>query len=173
MKQRLHIARTLIHDPELVFLDEPTIGLDPVGARDLRQMVRNMQAENKTILLTTHYMFEADALCQRIGVVNHGKLIALDTPEALKSTVQDLSVIELEVFGVQTDTVENVRSLPFVQTVSVEDRDQKQALLVHSPRGSEVLPDLMNCLNGTKVGKVTVREPTLEDAYIRLVGGEN
>ncbi len=173
MKQRLHIARTLIHDPELVFLDEPTIGLDPVGARDLRQMVRNMQAENKTILLTTHYMFEADALCQRIGVVNHGKLIALDTPEALKSTVQDLSVIELEVFGVQTDTVENVRSLPFVQTVSVEDRDQKQALLVHSPRGSEALPDLMNCLNGTKVGRVTVREPTLEDAYIRLVGGEN
>lgn len=172
MKQRLHIARTLIHNPELVFLDEPTIGLDPVGARDLRQIVRNLQAENKTILLTTHYMFEADALCQRIAVVNHGKLVALDTPEALKTTVQDLSVIELEVFGVQDDTVEHLRALPFVRTVSVEDRDQKQALLVHSPRGSEAVPDLMSYLNGTKVGKVVVREPTLEDAYVRLVEGK-
>jgi ABC-2 type transport system ATP-binding protein len=173
MKQRLHIARTLVHDPELVFLDEPTIGLDPVGARDLRQIVRNLQAENKTILLTTHYMFEADALCQRIAVVNHGKLVALDTPEALKTTVQDLSVIELEVFGVQNDTVENLRALPFVQTVSLEDRDQKQALLVHSPRGSEAVPDLMSYLTGMKVGKVIVREPTLEDAYVRLVEGEH
>jgi len=171
MKQRLHVARTLLHDPELLFLDEPTIGLDPVGARDLRQMVRNLQDEGKTILLTTHYMFEADALCQRIAVVNHGKLIALDTPEALKREVKDLSVIELEVFGVSADTLEALRGLPLVTTVSIEDRDQTQALLVHSPHGSAALPEVMNCLNGIKIGKVVVREPTLEDAYVRLVEG--
>jgi len=171
MKQRLHVARTLLHDPELLFLDEPTIGLDPVGARDLRQMVRNLQAERKTILLTTHYMFEADALCQRIAVVNHGKLIALDTPEALKREVKDLSVIELEVFGVSADTLEALRGLPLVTTVSIEDRDQTQALLVHSPHGSAALPEVMNCLNGIRIGKVVVREPTLEDAYVRLVEG--
>ncbi len=173
MKQRLHVARTLLHDPDLLFLDEPTIGLDPVGARDLRVIVRNLQAEKKTILLTTHYMFEADALCQRIGVVNHGKLVALDTPEALKQYVKDLSVIELEVFGISQEMIAHLRSLPFVTTVSVEDHDQVQALQVHSPRGAEAVPELMNCLNGVKIGKVVVREPTLEDAYIRLVGGQN
>jgi ABC-2 type transport system ATP-binding protein len=171
MKQRLHVARTLLHDPEILFLDEPTIGLDPVGARDLRQIIRNLQAEKKTLLLTTHYMFEADALCQRIAVINHGCIIALDTPEGLKRHVRDLSVIELEVFGIPLEIVERLRAQPYVETVSVEDREQKQALLVHSPRGAEAVPDVMANLNGLKIGKVIVREPTLEDAYVRLVEG--
>jgi ABC-2 type transport system ATP-binding protein len=172
MKQRLHVARTLLHDPEVLFLDEPTIGLDPVGARELRGVIRNLQAENKTILLTTHYMFEADALCQRIAVIDQGRIIALDTPEALKRHVSDLSVIELEVFGVPAEALERLRAQPFVDTVSVEEREQKQVLLVHSPRGSEAVPELLASLNGLRIGKVAVREPTLEDAYVRLVGGQ-
>ncbi len=172
MKQRLHIARTLLNDPEMLFLDEPTIGLDPVAAREVRQVIRNLQSENKTILLTTHYMFEADALCQRIAVINHGRIIALDTPEALKSNVRDLSVVELEVFGVPPQTLDRLRALPFVDAVSVENRDQKQALLIQSPRGSEAVSDILASLDGLAVGKVVVREPTLEDAYVRLVGGE-
>jgi len=172
MKQRLHIARTLLHDPPLLFLDEPTIGLDPVGARELRQVVLNLQSQEKTILLTTHYMFEADALCQRIGVIDEGKIIALDTPQGLKKHVQDLSVIEFEVYGVPPRVLDELRAKPYVRTVSVEDRDQKQALLVHSPRGSEAVPDLLSSLNGLRVGNVIVREPTLEDAYVRLVAGK-
>jgi ABC-2 type transport system ATP-binding protein len=172
MKQRLHVARTLLHDPEVLFLDEPTIGLDPVGAREVRQVIRNLQAENKTILLTTHYMFEADALCQRIAVIDHGRIVALDTPEGLKRHVQDLSVIELEVFGVALEVLDRLRALPFVDTLSVENREQKQALLIHSPRGSAAVPDLLAALNGLRVGRVLVREPTLEDAYVRLVGGQ-
>jgi ABC-2 type transport system ATP-binding protein len=169
MKQRLHIARTLLHDPEVLFLDEPTIGLDPVGARELRQVVRNLQSESKTILLTTHYMFEADSLCDRIAVINHGRLVAMDTPSGLKKNVSDLSVIEIEVFGIPDEVVESLRQSPAVHSVSVENRDQRQALLVHSPLGSEAVPDLLASLDGTRVGKVTVREPTLEDAYVRLV----
>jgi len=172
MKQRLHVARTLLHDPEVLFLDEPTIGLDPVGAREFRHVIRDLQSENKTILLTTHYMFEADFLCQRVGVINQGRIVALDTPEGLKAHVRDLSVIELEVFGVPPEVVERVRAQPFVDSVAVEDRDQKQTMLVQSPRGSEAVPDLMAVLNGLRVGRVVVREPTLEDAYVRLVGGE-
>jgi ABC-2 type transport system ATP-binding protein len=171
MKQRLHIARTLLHDPELLFLDEPSIGLDPVAAREMRQIVLNLQAEKKTILLTTHYMFEADALCQRIAVIDHGRIIALDTPDGLKQHVQDLSVIEIEVFGVPKNTLDRVQAMPFVAAVSVENRDQKQALIVQSPRGSAAVPDLMAALTGLRVGRVDVREPTLEDAYVRLVGG--
>jgi ABC-2 type transport system ATP-binding protein len=169
--QRLHIARTLIHDPQILFLDEPTIGLDPVGARELRLVIRDLQAEKKTILLTTHYMFEADSLCQRVAVINKGRIIALDTPEALKSHVSDLAVVEMDVFGMAPDVLERLRNLPFVDTVSVENVDQRQSLRVQTRRGSEAVPDLMNVLSGLRVGRVVVREPTLEDAYVRLVGG--
>jgi ABC-2 type transport system ATP-binding protein len=171
MMQRLHIARTLLHDPEVLFLDEPTIGLDPVGARELRQVIRDLQAQAKTILLTTHYMFEADSLCQRVAVINKGRIVAMDTPAALKSNVSDLAVVEMEVFGMAPEVLDRLRELPFVDTVSVEDVDQRQALRVQTRRGSEAVPDLMSFLAGLRVGRVVVREPTLEDAYVRLVGG--
>ncbi|HAF62387.1 MAG TPA: multidrug ABC transporter ATP-binding protein [Anaerolineaceae bacterium] len=172
MRQRLHIARALLHDPQVLFLDEPTMGLDPVGARELRQTVRNLQSEKKTILLTTHYMFEADALCQRIAVINKGEIVAMDTPANIKDTVNDLSVVELEVFGIPPDMVEKVKSLPVVESASVEDRDQRQLLIVHTSKGAEAIPILVRELQGLKLGKITTREPTLEDAYVRLVGGE-
>ncbi len=173
MRQRLHVARSLLHDPEVLFLDEPTMGLDPVGARNLRRVIRDLQAqEGKSVLLTTHYMFEADFLCDRIAVINHGKIVALDTPEGLKQHVGDLSVIEVEVFGIAEEVLERLRRLPEVDTVSVEDRDQKQALLVQSANGSGAMPAIMQVLGETRTGKVIVREPTLEDAYVRLVEGE-
>lgn len=172
MKQRLHIARALIHDPDILFLDEPTIGLDPVGARDLREMIRNLQSEKKTILLTTHYMFEADALCERIAVIDHGNIVALDTPEELKKEVQDLSVIEVEVFGLADEMFNQISDLSFVDKVAIENREQTQVLMVQTKRGSGAIPDLMNALNGVRIGRVTSREPTLEDAYVRLVGGD-
>jgi ABC-2 type transport system ATP-binding protein len=171
MKQRLHIARTLLHDPPLLFLDEPTIGLDPVGGREIRQVVRDLQAADKTILLTTHYMFEADALCQRVAVINHGRLVALDTPQGLKGLVRDQAVIEIELFGVPPEIVERIRNEPYVDAVSVEDQDQRQLLLVQSGRGAEAVQDVLGLLQDLRVGKVTVREPTLEDAYVRLVEG--
>jgi ABC-2 type transport system ATP-binding protein len=173
MKQRLHIARTLLHDPEILFLDEPTIGLDPVGARELREVIRNLQLEEKTILLTTHYMFEADALCERLAVIKDGRIIAEGSPEALKQNVQDLSVIEVELFGVSAEILNQLRAQPYVDTVSVENRNQKQVLLIQSPRGAEVVSEILHVLDGMQVGKVAVREPTLEDAYVRLVGGES
>jgi ABC-2 type transport system ATP-binding protein len=172
MKQRLHVARTLLHDPEVLFLDEPTIGLDPVGAREFRMVIKNLQSENKTILLTTHYMFEADALCQRIAVINQGKLIALDTPEMLKRYVSDLSVIEVEVYGIPDELVQTIKAQPYVDSVHIENREQKQLLQVQSLRGAEAVSDLVTLLNGLRVGRVIVREPTLEDAYVRLVGGK-
>jgi ABC-2 type transport system ATP-binding protein len=171
MKQRLHVARTLLHDPEILFLDEPTIGLDPVGARDFRQVIRNLQSEKKTILLTTHYMFEADSLCQRVAVIDKGTIIAMDSPSELKKHVADLSVIEIETYGTSKDVVERVRALSFVDALHIQEQDQRQMLLVQTARGAEAVPDVMESLNGTRVGRVIVREPTLEDAYVRLVGG--
>jgi ABC-2 type transport system ATP-binding protein len=171
MKQRLHVARTLLHNPEILFLDEPTIGLDPVGAREFRQVIRDLQSEKKTILLTTHYMFEADALCQRVAVIDKGTIVALDSPSELKKHVADLSVIEIETFGIPQEMLERLRALPFVDSLSVQEQDQRQMLLIQTARGAEAVPDVLASLNGQRVGRVIVREPTLEDAYVRLVGG--
>jgi len=172
MKQRLHIARTLLHDPHVLFLDEPTMGLDPVGARKLRAVVRDLLAERKTILLTTHYMFEADELCQRLAVIDQGKIVALDTPAGLKEHVQDLSDIQMEVLGVDAERIERLRELPLIDTVSVQPYEQKQILTIHSSLGSGAVPQVLSVLDGLRVDRVTSREPTLEDAYVRLVGGE-
>jgi ABC-2 type transport system ATP-binding protein len=172
MKQRLHVARTLLHDPGILFLDEPTIGLDPVGAREFRQVILDLQSENKTILLTTHYMFEADSLCQRIAIIDQGRIVALDTPAGLKKHVSDLSVIEVEIYGAPQQVIDGLRALSFVDSLSVEERDQRQILLIQTPRGAEAVPEVMSALNGQRIGRVIVREPTLEDAYVRLVGGK-
>src|SRR6187399_2937275 len=111
MKQRLHVARGLLHDPEVVFLDEPTIGLDPVGARELRATIGTLTQAGKTILLTTHYMFEADALCDRIAVITQGEIVAEGTPGELKSRVASGAVTEVEVYGIPDETVERLRTL--------------------------------------------------------------
>jgi len=169
MRQRLHIARGLLHDPEVVFLDEPSIGLDPVGARELRQTVRSLTDAGKTVLLTTHYMFEADALCDRIAVINDGKIVALGTGTDLKAAVANRTIIEIETFGVASEALDGLRADPDVVEVNVEERDQSQILLVQSEHGTRITQRLLTLLGDTRVGKVVAREPTLEDAYIHLI----
>ena len=169
MRQRLHIARGLLHDPPVVFLDEPTIGVDPVGARDLRATIASLTEAGKTVLLTTHYMFEADSLCDRIAVINKGTIVAEGTPSDLKSIVADKTVVEIETFGIAEETIERLRRAPGVASISVEEREQAQVLHVQSAKGLELTQSLLTMLNGTTVGRVAAREPTLEDAYVALV----
>jgi ABC-2 type transport system ATP-binding protein len=169
MKQRLHVARGLLHDPEVLFLDEPTIGLDPVGARDVRATIGSLTAAGKTVLLTTHYMFEADALCDRIAVITQGSIVAEGTPADLKRGVADGTVVEVEVYGVGDEAVERVRTLGGVKAVAVEEREQAQVLVVQTGQGVELTQAILGCLNGSDVGRISHREPTLEDAYVALV----
>jgi ABC-2 type transport system ATP-binding protein len=170
MRQRLHIARGLLHDPPVVFLDEPTIGVDPVGARELRRTIASLTEAGKTVLLTTHYMFEADDLCDRMAVITKGEIVAEGTPRDLKAIVADRTVIEIETFGVDDDAVERVRQASGVTSVSIEEREQAQVLHVQSPAGTELTQRLLGLLGTTRIGRVAVREPTLEDAYVALVG---
>jgi ABC-2 type transport system ATP-binding protein len=169
MRQRLHIARGIVHDPPVVFLDEPTIGVDPVGARELRQTISELVQSGKTVLLTTHYMFEADTLCDRVAVIANGRIVGAGTPRELKSHVADRTVVEVEAFGVDEETVRRLRGMPGVTSVSIEDRDQAQVLTFQSPRGLELAQDLPDWLGGAQVGRIEAREPTLEDAYVALV----
>jgi ABC-2 type transport system ATP-binding protein len=172
MKQRLHVARGLLHDPEVLFLDEPTIGLDPVGARELRATIASLTDAGKTILLTTHYMFEADALCDRIAVISTGTIVAEGTPRQLKSRVESGSVTEVEVYGVPDETVERLRKLEGVLAVWVEEREQAQVLSVQTRADIQLTAAILGHLNGANVGRVSHREPTLEDAYVALVTAE-
>jgi ABC-2 type transport system ATP-binding protein len=171
MRQRLHIARGLLHRPEVLFLDEPSIGIDPVGARELRSTVAALVEGGTTVLLTTHYMFEADELCDRIAVIADGRIVAEGTPDDLKSRVGDGGVLEIEVFGVPDETVEAVRAVLGVRSVAVEERGAAQVVLVNIEPGAEVSGRVLSCLGGVRVGKVISREPTLEDAYVELVRG--
>ncbi len=172
MRQRLHIARGILHDPEVVFLDEPTIGVDPVGARDLRQTIADLVTSGKTVLLTTHYMFEADSLCDRIAVIAKGQIVGEGTPTELKNNVAGGRVTEIEVFGVDESTVARLRGIVGVTAVAVEEREQKQVIVVQTTGERELTAPLLAELGGVEVGRVASREPTLEDAYVSLVTAE-
>jgi ABC-2 type transport system ATP-binding protein len=169
MKQRLHVARGLLHDPEVLFLDEPTIGLDPVGAREVRATIASLTEAGKTVLLTTHYMFEADALCDRIAVISKGSIVAEGTPLDLKRGVAQGSVVEVEVFGIADEALERVRALGGVVAVAIEEREQAQVLVVQTEPNVELTQVILSHLNGSDVGRISRREPTLEDAYVALV----
>src|SRR5690242_3283154 len=170
MKQRLHLARGLLNDPEVLFLDEPTIGLDPVGARELRSIVRELADIGKTIFLTTHYMFEADAVCDRIAVIRDGGIVAQGTPDSIKDLVKDQGVVEFEVSGMPADRIAGLRAIAGVRSVAVVEHDLAQLVTVQCSRPSDVMTRLSGILDGIPLKKVSSREPTLEDAYVQLIG---
>ncbi len=173
MRQRLHIARGLLHDPAMLFLDEPSIGIDPIGARELRQTIGTLRDEGKTILLTTHYMFEADELCNRIAVIREGQVVAQGTPEQLKAGVTAGSVVEVETFGTAgaalADRLTRVRGLAGVRGATVTQQAHAETLVVHVAPSTDATAAVLAALAGIRVGRVITREPTLEDAYVELV----
>jgi ABC-2 type transport system ATP-binding protein len=169
MRQRLHIARGLLHRPEVLFLDEPSIGIDPVGARELRTTVADLRNAGTTVLLTTHYMFEADELCDRIAVIAGGRIVAEGTPAELKSRVGEGSVVEVEVFGDAAAVLPTLQALSGVRSAVVEERGHAEVIVVRAEPGAEVTQLVLGCLNGVSLGRVATRQPTLEDAYVELV----
>jgi ABC-2 type transport system ATP-binding protein len=169
MRQRLHIARGLLHSPEVLFLDEPSIGVDPVAARELRQTVADLAATGTTVLLTTHYMAEADELCDRIAVIADGRIQALGTPAELRSRADGRRVVEVEAYGVPDTALAALRDLPGVRETAVETRGSLQVLTVQSDAHVDVQGDVLRELAGIRLGRVDSREPTLEDAYVTIV----
>ena len=171
MKQRLLLARGLINDPDIIFLDEPTVGLDPEISIETRRMVKELVEKGKTILLTTHYMFEADELCERVAVIRNGEIVALDTPSGLKKYVMDTSVVEVEGFGITEKEVARFKEIPDVVSVSADLGENKQVLKLQTPKGSEIIAEVQQILKNSRIYDIKIKEPTLEDAYLRLVEG--
>jgi ABC-2 type transport system ATP-binding protein len=170
MRRRLEIARGLVHSPRIFFLDEPTTGLDPVSRVAVWEMLTNIKSKRKlTVLITTHYMDEADRLCNRIAIVDHGKLVALDTPEALKATVPGSTVIEVQFENAPADWEERLKHLPGVTSVQNESAGMFRVLTAN---GSGTTTDLveMAVLAGVALKTLTVQNTTLDDVFVHYTG---
>jgi ABC-2 type transport system ATP-binding protein len=167
-KQRLSVGCGLVGDPELLFLDEPTTGLDPQSRRQLWDILRAFRAQGRTILLTTHYMDEAERLCDRVAVVDHGRVIALGTPAELIARLGGEHLIEFVIANGQPLVADSLASLPAV--VSVRREEDAHILAVTAPHIA--LPALLNKLHseGHELTRLTTRHASLEDVFVTLTG---
>ncbi len=169
MMQRLSIARAMMHDPEVLFLDEPSVGLDPQTRILLWEIIREYHRAGKTVLLTTHNMDEADALCQRLAIIDHGKVIALGKPAELKASIPGGYLLRLR-FGNQTaELLERFRSLAGVREVRAADG---AGVDVYADRGGSLIPEIASLAasSGAELSDVHISEPSLENLFLHHTG---
>src|SRR6185437_7429974 len=170
MRRRLEIARGLVHSPKIFFLDEPTTGLDPVSRVAVWEMLTNIKSQRQlTILITTHYMDEADRLCDRIAIVDHGKLVALDTPPALKASVPGSNVIEAQFLNASADWEERLHNLTNVTSVQHEGAGMYRILTGDGSRTTTELVE-MAVKAGVSVKSLSVQNTTLDDVFVHYTG---
>ena len=167
MKRRLTIAAALVHDPRLLFLDEPTSGLDVQSSRMIRNLIKDLNKTGVTVFLTTHYIEEADQLCQRIAMINKGKIVAVDSPEKLKASVEKHQIIEVS-FDQTRNLEQKLSSLR--NTGKVVQFGDKFKLHVRST--SEAVPLLADFAreNGLKIVSINTLSPSLEDVFVEVTG---
>jgi len=174
MKQRVAIARALLANPPVILLDEPTIGLDPQAARQVRELIKELQAEGHTILLTTHYMEEADQLSNRIGIIDQGRIIALDTPTALKERIRSEDIVHLEISGWRPELEKTLQRIPGLDglAISYTGRDSVWEVSLQTANSRAILPGILDSLNhnGTRLVNMNIEKPSLEDVFIHLTG---
>ena len=170
MRRRLEIARGLVHKPGILILDEPTIGLDPQSRHVVWELLEKFRKGDRlTVLLTTHYMEEAESLCDHVAIIDYGKIVALDTVPGLKKAIPQKDVVELTVSGVDLEkAVEKAKSLPNVTSAAYKE----ESILVSSDHGAEIIPEVVEALRGmgARVTRVMLKEQTLEDVFIHYTG---
>ncbi|MFZ0216112.1 MAG: ATP-binding cassette domain-containing protein, partial [Candidatus Dormiibacterota bacterium] len=178
MKRRLAIVRALLHDPELVYLDEPTLGVDVQARHVIWDHIRDMQAAGRTVLLSTNYLEESDQLCDRIAVIDHGRLVALDTPARLKSRFGS-GLVEIQLAGPPApELVSRLDRVTGVQEVQVEDQTLRLVLASDPAAGTEegapgaVLPRILAAVGegSGEIRGLTMREPSLDEVFLTLTG---
>jgi ABC-2 type transport system ATP-binding protein len=167
MKRRLTLASALIHKPKLLFLDEPTTGLDVQSLRIIRALIKRLNGEGVTVFLTTHYIEEADQLCHRIAIINKGKIITVDNPEKLKASVEKRQMIEVS-FDVSHDLEGKLKKLSCVTDVSVVG----DKCVLQVDEASKAVPSIVDfsIKNNLKIVSINTLRPSLEDAFIKLTG---
>ena len=173
MKRRLNLIIGLVHDPEILFLDEPTTGLDPQTRRLIWEYIRELKSRKKTIFLTTHYMEEADALSDRVGIIDYGKIIALGTPDELKASIGKGDLLEIKIDGVNgkiLEMVEKVKSLEYVLNAYYSEEDL--LIRIMAMDGLRKIGKIMKIFttDGLNVVDVSVKANSLENVFIELTG---
>jgi ABC-2 type transport system ATP-binding protein len=170
LKRRLNLAMALVHDPDIVVLDEPEAGLDPQSRIKVREYVKSL-ARRKTIILTTHNMDEADRVADRVAIIDHGALLVLDTPEALKRRMGEGDVVEIDLEGLGEDGQRVVRVLELLVSHAWLDEERRQ-LTLRALNAVSALPVILDALeaNGLRASDLRVRGNTLEDVFIQLTG---
>jgi len=168
MKRRLNIACAIVHRPKIIIMDEPTVGIDPQSRAHILESIRELAREGATIVYTTHYMEEAEALCTRIGIIDHGKLIVVGTKPELQKMVASLEKLVLEVGGVNFTAVEEIKQLPYVKNVSLSGT----RIEVFLTDTQDYLQDILSILarNGVRIRMVNVEAPDLESLFLSLTG---
>ena len=172
MKQKLHIARGILHRPEILFLDEPTIGLDPKSARETRKLIRSLVTDGVTIFLTTHYMFEAEELCPKLAILSKGRIVARDTVDGLRTLVGGDRTIEAEAYGFEDREIELLRHLPGVSKVVEEEFGPTMRLTLRIRTAETTVGQVRAALPGHLELSVRERRTSLEDVYLDLVQEE-
>jgi len=169
MKRALTIAAALIHNPEILFLDEPTVGLDVVAARSLRNLIGNLRQQGITVFLTTHYLEEADLLCDRIVILVKGRIVRIDTPKAMKAIAEEESIIEFSFNREIPKLIEDLsKKLHEVKIAKVDDNKVR----IYGGIPSEVYDNVFRLANDKGIGILSVNsiKPSLEDAFIKITG---
>jgi ABC-2 type transport system ATP-binding protein len=169
MMQRLSIARAMMHDPQVLFLDEPSAGLDPQTRILLWEIIREFNAAGKTVLLTTHNMEEADALCQRLAIVDHGRMIASGTPQELKASIPGGYLLRLRFGKRPADLLQRLQSLSGVREVRAADGTGTD---VYADRGGSLIPEIASlaAASGAELNDVHISEPSLENLFLHHTG---
>jgi ABC-2 type transport system ATP-binding protein len=169
MRQRLHIARGLLTDPEVLFMDEPTIGLDPAGAQELRQLIPTLVKRGKTILLTTHYMSEADELSHQVAIINRGKVIASGPPSVIKRSFSKIAVCEVICRQSPANALPAMQEIQGIQRVTAIADGPIQRITIQMLPGTEVKLDVTRILGEGNIDSFVMRDPTLEEAYLSII----
>jgi ABC-2 type transport system ATP-binding protein len=166
-KQRLAIALALVHEPEVVFLDEPTTGLDPQARARMWDEVRKLQSAGTTVFLTTHYLEEADALADRLAIIDHGTIVASGTADELKSEIAG-DVITLGVAGLNERVLDLVHALPYVREATIDG----EVVRLYVDKGEAAVPQLLRTLDGAGLAPqtITLARPSLDDVFLRQTG---
>jgi ABC-2 type transport system ATP-binding protein len=171
MRQRMNVIRALLNEPQVLFLDEPTLGLDPQSSVEIREFIKKLNRENgTTIIITTHMMLDADLLCDRIAIVDHGKIIALDTSANLKKATigANTLIIKLEISNLALPMIDQIKELPCVDAVTQED-ETKLRIIVHGEDAFDSILDKVRGMNG-KISSMENLQPTLEDVFLHMTG---
>jgi ABC-2 type transport system ATP-binding protein len=173
MRQRMNVIRALLNEPQVLYLDEPTLGLDPQSSVEIREFIKKLNRENSTtIIITTHMMVDADLLCDRIGIMDHAKIVALDTSTNLKKMISgaDTTILKLEIGNLSAEIIEAIRACQCTDTVSQENSTHLR-IIVH---GKDAFDSVIDAVRGKQGNIISMEnlQPTLEDVFLHITGHE-